>query len=87
MIAMEKQNSFTSPLKKLVSFFEKSRDKWKEKYFANKKENQKLKNKLTTLKSSQQKWKNEAIQLRKQLRQTTANTESILPEPVKKNRI
>jgi hypothetical protein len=83
---MQKQNDYTSPLKKLVSFFEKSRDKWKEKYLLNKKENQKLKSKLTTLKLSQQKWKNEAIQSRKQIKQTTINAENILPEPTKKNR-
>jgi hypothetical protein len=76
-----------SPVKKLVNFFEKSRDNWKEKYQLNKKENKTLKNKVCSLKASQQKWKSETLLLRKQLKQAAINTENIIPEPAKKNRI
>ena len=50
---MLEQNSYKSPVRKLVNFFEKSRDNWKEKYQRNKKENKKLKNKVCALKASQ----------------------------------
>jgi hypothetical protein len=85
---MLEQNSYKSPVRKLVNFFEKSRDNWKEKYQLNKKENKKLKNKVCSLKASQQKWKSETLLLRKQLKQAAIiNTENIIPEPAKKNRI
>ena len=81
------QNSYKSPVRKLVNFFEKSRDNWKEKYQRNKKENQKLKNKVCALKTSQQKWKSETLLLRKQVKEAAINTENIISEPAKKNRI
>lgn len=84
---MLKQNSHKSPARKLVNFFEKSRDNWKEKYQRNKKENKKLKNKVCALKTSQQKWKSETLLLRKQLKQAAINTENIISGPAKKNRI
>ena len=62
---MLEQNSYKSPVRKLVNFFKKSRDNWKEKYQRNKKENKKLKNKVCALKTSQQKWKSETLLLRK----------------------
>jgi len=83
---MFEQNTYKSPVRKLVNFFEKSRDNWKEKYQLTKKQNKKLKNKVCTLKSSQQKWKSETLLLRKQLNQTVINTENIRLEPAKKNR-
>ena len=60
---MLEQNSYKSPVRKLVNFFEKSRDNWKEKYQRNKKENNKLKNKVCALKASQEKWKSETLLL------------------------
>jgi hypothetical protein len=84
---MLEQNYYKSPVRKLVNFFEKSRDNWKEKYQLNKKENKKLKTKVCTLKASQQKWKNETLLLRKQLKQAVINIENTLPEPAKKNSI
>ena len=84
---MLEQNSYKSPIRKLVNFFEKSRDNWKEKYQRNKKENKKLKNKVCALKTSQQKWKSETLLLRKQLKQAAINTGNIICEPAKKNRI
>lgn len=84
---MLEQNSYKSPVRKLVNFFEKSRDNWKEKYQRNKKENQKLKNKVCALKTSQQKWKSETLLLRKQVKEAAINTENIISEPAKKNRI
>jgi hypothetical protein len=84
---MLETNNYKSPVRKLVNFFEKSRDNWKEKYQINKKENKKLKNKVCALKASQQKWKNETLLLRKQLKQAVINTENVLLESAKKNSI
>jgi len=81
---MSKRNFYKSPLNKLVNFFEKSRDNWKEKCLSHKKENEKLKNKICSLESSKQKWKDETLLLRKQLKQTAIATEIIIPEPAKK---
>ena len=84
---MLEKNNYKSPVRKLVNFFEKSRDNWKEKYQLNKKEIKKLKTKICTLKASQQKWKSETLLLRKQLKQAAINTENIIPETAKKNTI
>ena len=68
---------YKSPLRKLVQFFEKSRNSWKAKSLKNKKENQQLKKKLCTLKTSKKRWKDEAINLRKQLKNLQQSTEMI----------
>jgi hypothetical protein len=82
--AMSEHESFTSPLRKLVSFFKKSRDRWKEKYLACKKENKKLNNKVCFLESSRQKWKKEALLLRKQLGPVAIDPRGLSPGPEKK---
>ena len=84
---LEQNHYYKSPIRKLVNFFEKSRDNWKEKYQLNKKDNKKLKTKVCTFKASQQKWKSETLLLRKQLKQAAINTENIITETAKKNRI
>ncbi|NOR80116.1 MAG: hypothetical protein GQ529_04670 [Methyloprofundus sp.] len=76
---------YKSPLRKLVQFFEKSRDSWKEKSLANKKENRQLKKKLRVLETAKKRWKDEAINLRKQLKNLDQTTENNLVES-KKNR-
>ncbi len=83
---MSDKDVYKSPLRKLVQFFEKSRDTWKAKSLANKKENRQLKKKILTLKTSKKRWKDEAINLRKQLKnskQTTENIEKDLVESKK----
>ena len=79
---------YKSPLRKLVQFFEKSRDSWKAKSLKNKKENRHLKKKLRTLETSKKRWKDEAINLRKQLKNLNQTTEIIKNDLVesKKNR-
>lgn len=61
-------DSYKSPLRKLVKFFEKSRDEWKQKSMKNKAENQRLKRKINTLLADKEKWKAEAILLRRELK-------------------
>jgi len=58
---MSDKDSYKSPLRKLVQFFEKSRDTWKAKSLANKKENRQLKKKLQTLEISKKRWKDERL--------------------------
>ena len=82
---MPSTNLYKSPLRKLVQFFEKSRDSWKEKSLANKKENRRLKKKLRVLGVAKKRWKDEAINLRKQLKNLEQTTENHLVES-KKNR-
>jgi len=54
---------FLSPLRKLVSFFRRSRDKWKEKCKAAKRQNKSLKLCLAKMKASRDRWKAEATAL------------------------
>jgi len=86
---MSKQKSYKSPVRKLLKFFEKSRDNWKEKYQITKKENKQLKDKLRVLEASKQKWKSEAMIFRKQLKQNSSMTENTLSDTdtTKKNKI
>ena len=72
---MSESNLYKSPLRKLVQFFEKSRDKWKEKSLAHKKENRFLKRKLCALEISKKRWKDEAIALRNPLKNLEQNAE------------
>ena len=54
---------FLSPLAKLVTFFQQSRDKWKEKCKAAKRQNKSLKLCLAKMKESRNRWKDRAIRL------------------------
>jgi len=76
---------YKSPLRKLVQFFEKSRNSWKEKALTNKKENRQLKKRLRVLETAKKRWKDESINLRKQLKNLEKTTKNDLAES-KKNR-
>ena len=80
--------SYKSPLRKLVQFFEKSRDHWKAKSLANKKENRQLKKKLRTSEIAKKKWKEETIKLRKHIKNLEKSAEIVESDLValKKNR-
>jgi hypothetical protein len=79
--SMLELTSYKSSVKKLATFFHKSRDNWKEKYMPNKKKSIELENKVSSLKLSTQKWKSEALLLRKQIKNTITQTVNILPKP------
>lgn len=53
--------SFLSPLTKLVNFFQRSRDKWKEKCKTAKRENKSLKQCLAKMTESRDRWKAQAM--------------------------
>ena len=59
--------SYRSPVSKLVRFFRDSRDKWKAKCQAAKKENKSLKIRLAKMKESRDRWKAEAQVLREEV--------------------
>jgi hypothetical protein len=58
---------YRSPISKLVVFFRRSRDQWKAKCKAAKRENKSLKTRLAKMKESRDRWKAEAGCLRKGL--------------------
>ncbi len=55
------EKTYKSPLKKLVRFFERSRDSWKNKYLEKKKELKRAKNQIYDLKKRKEDWKDRAI--------------------------
>jgi len=65
---MSGSNLYKSPIRKLMKFFEKSRDSWKQKALKHKKENRRLNKKLCVLGAAKKRWKDEAVTLRKQLK-------------------
>lgn len=60
---------YLSPVKKLARYFEKSRDRWKEKCLKAKKRVKLLHTKVADLQVSRERWKSEAKQLREELAQ------------------
>jgi hypothetical protein len=71
--------SYRSPIAKLLRFFRRSRDQWKDKCKAAKRENKSLKTRLAKMKESRDRWKTEARGLRGNLQAETSSVE----EPAK----
>ena len=71
---------YKSPLKKLVVFFEKSRDSWKAKYVEKKLELKRAKNQINDLKQRKESWKERAIKAEEELEKKTIE----LSKPKKK---
>jgi hypothetical protein len=66
---------FRSPISKLLRFFYRSRDKWKTKCKAAKRENKSLKYRLAKMTESRDRWKAEVRSLRKSIPRETASAE------------
>jgi len=64
---------YRSPIRKLVRFFQRSRDQWKEKCQKAKRENNSLKVRLAAMKESRDRWKAKA----KELEEEWTTTESV----------
>jgi len=62
------EKQYKSPLKKLVKFFENSRDKWKEKYFEKTKELKRVTNRIYDLENRKDEWKKRALNAEKRLK-------------------
>ena len=73
--------SFRSPVSKLLRFFCRSRDNWKAKCKAAKKENKSLKTRLTEMKRSRDRWK-----VRVRCSRKDPELETATPEERTKNR-
>ena len=71
---------YRSPISKLLRFFCRSRDKWKAKCKAAKRENKSLKYRLAVMTESRDRWKAEVRGLRKS---TSEGTEQAGKEPSK----
>jgi len=71
---------YKSPLKKLVVFFEKSRDSWKAKYVEKKIELKRAKNQINDLKQRKESWKERAMKAEEELEKKTIE----LSKPKKK---
>ena len=63
------EKTYKSPLKKLVRFFEKSRDSWKDKYLEKKRELKRAKNQIYDLKQRKEDWKDRAIRAEGKLKE------------------
>lgn len=60
--------NYKSPPHKLISFFQKSRDQWKEKYLNSQKSLKYFKNRVSFLTRSKAHWKEKTKELEKELR-------------------
>ena len=60
---------FKSPTRKLVRFFQRSRDGWKRKYMEIKRERKKLTNQVRAVEKSREHWKEVARQERERAQQ------------------
>jgi Skp family chaperone for outer membrane proteins len=70
-IAMECKSidEFSSPLKKLVQFFQASRDSWKAKYQAIKADHKLLQNQTRAVEKSRELWRKRAFKSQKRLKE------------------
>ncbi len=75
---------YKSPKRKLVKFFEKSRDQWKVKCSDAKAMVKKQRNRIGFLEASKEKWKSKAIELEKELARMKAEEKQESQQEVKK---
>ena len=71
------EKTYKSPLKKLVKFFEKSRDNWKNKYIEKKIELKRAKNQINDLKQRKEDWKDRAIEAENKLKEIEKNASEV----------
>jgi hypothetical protein len=64
------KKKYKSPLKKLVNFFEESRDKWKEKYVEKSKELKRVTNRIYDLETRKEHWKKRALEAERKLKKS-----------------
>lgn len=72
--------SYQSPLRKLVTFFEQSRDQWKAKCQEAKSKVKQLKNKVNYLENSRARWKEKSKRLETKLAQMESQQSAILTQ-------
>lgn len=67
----------TTPVRKLMHFFESSRDKWKAKYFETRKQYRVADNKVRAVTKSRERWRQMAEQFQQEARLLREELESI----------
>jgi uncharacterized protein (DUF3084 family) len=72
---MENLEQLKSPVRKLVRFFRRSRDRWKEKHHALQRKYKLMANQVRAVETSREKWKEQAQQARQELRQVQQEME------------
>ena len=77
---------YTSPQRKLVKFFEKSRDKWKTRCVNAQAKLRQVKNRAVWLEQSRDNWKARARQLAERVRELETETGQSPPASPKKKR-
>ncbi|HHB94941.1 MAG TPA: hypothetical protein ENK88_07330 [Campylobacterales bacterium] len=82
----EKHTKYKSPLRKLVTFFEQSRNQWKEKYLNQKLNIKRLKNRVKYLEKSKTDWKQKAVVLKQKVKELEIKHKQ-LEKKVKSNQI
>jgi hypothetical protein len=89
MEEVKEEKVYKSPRRKLVKFFEKSRDQWKEKCREAKEKLKRLKNRIRFLEASKAKWKNRAKELERETARLKTDKEAVEREleSLKKKRI
>lgn len=87
MVTVEKEvgsqsgPSWKSPLRKLVTFFEQSRDRWREKYFTKKEQYKLMGNQARAVEKSRAKWREAAEEAQEQVRQLQQELERYKKSP------
>jgi hypothetical protein len=71
------EKTYKSPLKKLVKFFEKSRDNWKNKYFEKNKELKRATNRIYDLEIRKDEWKERALEAETKLKEKDKNSSEV----------
>jgi chromosome segregation ATPase len=76
----QQEKTYKSPQRKLLKFFEKSRDGWKAKCREAKRTVKRLKNRIRFLQQSKEQWKDRARNLEGEIQRLTAEKESMAEE-------
>jgi len=80
MKSAQTEKSYKSPPRKLIRFFEKSRDQWKSKHQAAKKQLKRLQNRVRFLEKGKASWKSRAKELETELARLKAGQQSLEKE-------
>ncbi len=72
MAAVMENAVYKSPMRKLVRFFERSRDGWKAKHHALKRDCKRLANQVAAVEKSREHWRSQARSLRSRVRKLEA---------------
>ena len=87
MDATVNQKEYKSPIRKLAAFFEKSRDRWKDKYIGAKADVKRLKNKVHFLVESKNDLKQRLKVLESEINQLRSQKQEMESEALKKKTI